>query len=194
MGESYIKFDCKQVSDNLPAEHEISGLNKLRQYLYAMGFIGALPDGDGFGNVSKKSSVGKVVVSCSKTGSIRDLSREHFACIEGYDISKNFVKYSGKLPASSEAMTHLAIYGANEKVNVVAHIHNERIWNLLISAGLKTNGNADYGTVEIAMEAYNYVLESKLSNGIFALAGHKDGIIIYAENFDKIIKLLNEYI
>lgn len=194
MSEGYIKFECRQISENKPSIDEIEDINKLRKYLYIMGLVGAMPDGIGFGNVSFKSFRGKMIISCSKTGALSDLSNEHYATIEEFDISKNRVAYSGSLPPSSETMTHIAIFEANTNIKTVAHIHNEAMWQRLISNSLNTSGNADYGTVEIAIESYHFAFNSKSACGIFALSGHKDGVVVYAENFDKIIKLLNEYI
>lgn len=193
MNEGYIKFTPICVSYEYPKESEIADLQVLRNYLKSRNLIGCLPDGIGFGNVSKRFG-DKFIISASQTGGINLLLPEHYVYINEFSISKNNVYYSGIGKPSSESLTHLAIYENKHNINIVAHFHNNKIWEKLIQTGKKTSGNADYGTIEIALEASEYVSRNSDLCDIFALNGHKDGIIAYSDNLVKILELIDKYV
>jgi hypothetical protein len=193
MSEGYIKYNTICIGNEYPTAIEIVDLQVLRNELKINNLIGMLPNGIGYGNVSKKW-YDKFIVSGSQTGGEAILNCSDYAIIHDYDIMKNTLVYSGVRPPSSEAITHLAIYEAKPKTKFVAHLHNKEIWEELIRNGQKTSGSAEYGTVEIALEAKEYVSGLPDGIGIFALSGHEDGIIAFSDELKSIILLIHRYI
>lgn len=190
--EGYIKFNCKIAGSQTPDEVDIEGINDLRSRLHSLGLIGATPEGIGYGNISRRFG-NYFIISCSATGQLPVLSEKDFAIIQAYSFQNNEVEISGFKPASSESLTHIAVYTSLEDVNIVAHIHNSRIWKHLIAEGKSTSGNADYGTVEIAMEVREYLQISTSPNQSFALAGHQDGVMIIGRNSENILQELSRF-
>jgi len=103
----------------------------------------------------------------------------------------------GPIEASSEALTHAAIYSANDKIKTVFHVHSAPIWKGMIAD--KSNFTAKgipYGTVEMARATQKCIEGKKL--GCFCMKGHEDGVVIYGENLEQVgeltLKLYNKYI
>ncbi len=193
MIEGYIKYNTICIGNEYPEAIQIVDLQVLRNDLKINNLIGMLPDGTGYGNVSKKWD-NKIIVTGSQTGGNAILNCSDYSIIHDYDILKNTLVYSGLRPPSSETITHIAIYEAKPNTKFVSHLHNNEIWNKLIINGAKTNGLSEYGTVEIALEAKEYVSGITGNAGIFALSGHKDGVIAYSDGLKSIITLIHEHI
>ncbi|MEJ5245728.1 MAG: class II aldolase/adducin family protein [Bacteroidota bacterium] len=193
MSEGYIKYNTICIGNEYPEATNIVDLQVLRNELKIKNLIGMLPGGIGYGNVSKRWN-DKFIVSGSQTGGEAILSCSDYSIIHDYDILQNTLVYSGLRLPSSETITHLAIYSAKPKTKFVAHLHNKEIWEKLIKDGFKTNGFSEYGTVEIALEAKDYVSGLSDDEGIFALSGHEDGVIAFSDELKSIIVLINKHI
>jgi hypothetical protein len=196
MNEGYIKFDYLLI-DGPPLSFDvIEDINDFRTELWDKGLLGTLPDGISFGNISKRASECLFIISGSNTGKYRILQPEHYVCITEVNINSNLLVCNGKVPPSSEALTHSAIYSALPSVNFVVHFHNSKIWAQLVNKFPTTNPKAEYGTIELAKELG---LLCKLLNpqkdNIVVLGGHRDGIVAFAENIttlrEKVVNLLD---
>ena len=109
----------------------------------------------------------------------KNLSKKHYSLVKNYEINKNSVHCEGLSKASSESLTHAAIYETNMEVNAVIHIHNKCMWNKYLNDLPTTDKKAEFGTPEIALEI------KKLANknsGIIIMGGHPEGIIVYGES------------
>lgn len=193
MIEGYIKFDAICIGNEYPDAIHIVDLQVLRNELKINNLIGMLPDGIGYGNVSKRWN-DKIIVSGSQTGGEAILSCSDYAIVHDYDILQNTIVYSGLRAPSSETMTHLAIYSVKPKAKFVAHLHNRKIWRELIRKEARTNGFGEPGTIEIALETREYVSEINDDEGIFALNRHENGVIAFSNELKRIILLINQYI
>lgn len=196
MNEGCIKFDYLLI-DGLPPPLElIEDINNFRTELWDRGLLGALPSGVSFGNISKRALECPFVISGSNTGKYRILQPEHYVCITEINVDSNLLVCSGKIPPSSEALTHSAIYSALPSVNFVVHFHNSKVWAQLLNRFPTTDPKAEYGTIELAKELS---LLCKLLNpqkdNIVVLGGHRDGIVAFAENIqtlrEKVFNLLD---
>ena len=188
MTEGYIRFNCIQTLAESPSELIIADLNTIRNYLYKMGLIGCFEDGIGFGNVSKRTDDGRFIISGSQTGGLPSLESSHYCFIDDYDIDKNIVNCSGTIKASSETMTHAAIYTALSNINYVAHIHNKCLWTAWLNKMPSTDANAEYGTPGMAHEVSRLCGIHSLNNPlIIVMAGHTDGIILASETAKRIL-------
>ena len=192
--EGYIKFDLKwdKKSVVLP-ESMLSELNNFRTTLFDLGLIGMYPDGIGFGNISIRfGNNDQFIITGSATGQLRTLTKEHFSLVTGFDIEKNTVICEGQIAASSESMSHAALYKSTYNINAVVHVHHKKIWDKYLNNLPTTPKNAEYGTIEMANEIIKL---AHVSEGIIIMGGHEEGIVSFGTTLEevtnKIIKLYN---
>lgn len=185
--DGYIKFRCEHTcadwgSKELPLCPELKqcilDLDKFRTLVYEQGFIGMYENGIGYGNLSHRFR-DKFVITASATGSAKELGIDGYTLVTGIDLDQNTVRSTGPLPASSETMTHAAIYEASPKVRCVLHIHSRILFDALKeSNALHTDENIVYGTPEMA-KAIKAIAAKHPSEGIAVMLGHDEGVIIY---------------
>ncbi|MFH2019947.1 MAG: class II aldolase/adducin family protein [archaeon] len=185
MDDGYIKFnlDWKKSSINF----DISEINTCREKLYGLGLIGAYPSGIGYGNISIR--IGKnneFIITGSETGNKKKLNIDDYSLVTSFDVDKNFVSCIGLTKASSESMTHAAIYEANLRINAVIHIHSKRLWDFLKNKTMCISKDIPYGTPEMAHAVGKLAKEN--ASGIIVMLGHVEGIISYGKNIDDALK------
>ncbi|MFT4304567.1 MAG: HAD-IA family hydrolase, partial [Candidatus Woesearchaeota archaeon] len=189
--EGYIKFDCTFNKTKPINKNKIEELNFYRQKLYDLKLIGAYKNKIGFGNISIRDKK-NIIISGSTTGNIKKLNNEHYSIITNYNIHKNKLFCKGGIKASSESMTHAAIYELDENINAVIHIHNLKMWKKYLNKLPTTSVDASYGTPEIAFEIQKLYHKGFKEKKIAVLGGHKEGIISFGkdlkEAYEKIIK------
>ena len=189
--EGYIKFNLNWEEKSFDfSDKDFHEINSCRQKLYEAGFIGAYPDGIGFGNLSVRYNKNQFIISGSATGNFKNLSKNHFALVKDFDISKNNIQYVGLTKASSESLSHAAIYNSNSEVNAVIHIHHKGMWNTYLNDLPTTDKKAEFGTPEIAIELAKL---ANLPSGIIIMGGHPEGIIAYGKTIEKAYNILIEY-
>jgi ribulose-5-phosphate 4-epimerase/fuculose-1-phosphate aldolase len=112
------------------------------------------------------------------------MSFEHLCLVAKIEIEKNTIYSLGKIAASSESMTHGAIYSANPTVNCVLHIHSRKIFDIMAAAeGCNfTEENIPYGTPQMANAVMDEVEKIGAPNGIIVMLGHDEGVISFGEN------------
>jgi ribulose-5-phosphate 4-epimerase/fuculose-1-phosphate aldolase len=189
--EGYIKFNLNWEEKSFDcSDKDFHEINLNRQKLYEAGLIGAYPDGIGFGNLSIRNNKNQFIISGSATGNFKNLSKEHFALVKDFDISKNSVHCIGLTKASSESLSHAAIYNSNPEVNAVIHTHHNDMWDTYLNDLPTTNKKAVFGTPEIALEIAKL---ANLPSGIIIMGGHPEGIISYGKTIEKAYNILIEY-
>lgn len=158
-----------------------------RQILFDLRLIGQNPNlygGAGYGNISRRvESSGKPVfwITGTQTGGLSRINSKDFSKVEKYDASANTVHSSGPVAASSEAMTHGAVYEADPGIQFVFHAHSSVIWkNAKALQLMETHADVEYGTPEMAL------CVAKLSRNpqwnrdqAFTMAGHEDGVFTF---------------
>ncbi len=179
--EGYIKFNIDWRGGPPPDAKTVAELNRWRKPLYEAGLIGEYADlGIGFGNISMRSGAGQFVISGTQTGHLDDLGPEHYALVMDYDIVANRVSCRGQVKASSESMTHAAIYELNPAITGVVHVHNAAMWNRLIDRLPTTDPDVPYGTPAMAREfARLYANTDFADKGVAIMAGHDEGILSF---------------
>lgn len=151
--EGYVKYDCTWIPARPLISLEIAELNYWRNRLYRLGLIGQYDNGIGFGNVSQRGKIDKeIIISGTNTGGIPVLNESHYTTVIDYDWKENSVTCRGTIAASSETLTHAAIYEANPQINGVIHIHHRPLWQNLMYRVPTTQENIAYGTPEMATE------------------------------------------
>lgn len=183
INEGYIKFKCLLIEGNPPTLEDLSELNECRNTLYRMGLIGMYADGIGFGNISIKKPDGRIIITGSKTGACEKLNPEDYCTIENYSFESNNVICSGAIKASSETLTHAALYECSKTIKCVIHIHSHLLWNRLINKIPTTSPEVEYGTPEMAYEIKRIFTETNAEDiKVMVMGGHKEGIICFGEN------------
>jgi ribulose-5-phosphate 4-epimerase/fuculose-1-phosphate aldolase len=178
--EGYIKFDSHWQKTEALDNAEIEILNRWRRPLYDAGLIGHYEEqGIGFGNLSVRTSAeGQFIISASQTGHISDLGAEHYALVEDFDIEQNLVTSRGAHEASSESLTHAAIYGLDPRIGAVVHVHSEALWAALKDSVPTTDAKVAFGTPEMANEFCRLWRETEFpETGIAVMAGHESGLV-----------------
>jgi hypothetical protein len=183
MDDGYIKYRVERSDGIVPESAQLGALNQARTRLFDLGLIGVYPDGIGYGNLSVRASGNQFVITASATGRHRTLHREQYCLVEAFSIEQNFVQSLGQLPASSEAMTHGAIYMANPAVHCVVHVHSRQLFDgWLSNKRLATHADIPYGTPEMAHAVSRLVINHPKLPVLFAMAGHDEGIVAYGSD------------
>ena len=195
--EGYIKFDLDwQYSDDLAQynidDTQVSDLIRIKRILQSKGMIGGFDNGINFGNVSKRISGNSFLISGTQTGCIDNIGLSHFALVSECNINRNYIKCYGSVRASSESMTHFAVYDTASQAGAIIHVHSENLWTKLIDKVPTTNRTAEFGTPEIALEIQRLIVENSLGeSGIIIMGGHPDGIITFGKDIDQAYSILN---
>lgn len=178
--EGYIKYDSDWTPGEAPDADLTSLLTNWRRPLFDAGLIGHYDDiGVGYGNLSVRAAGhGCFIISGTQTGQRTNTDGRHYALVTGYDIGGNRVSSTGPVQASSESLTHAAIYDLDESIGAVVHVHSRRLWDQLIDQVPTTGSNVSYGTPEMAQEFTRlYRDEDFADQGIAVMAGHDEGIV-----------------
>ena len=181
--EGYIKFSFAHEAAPAPAHPWLHNLMRIRDDLHEWELIGVLPEGIGYGNVSARiAGTGKFIITGSGTGLKFPIETIHFCEVVSFDIDQNRVVCRGPLPASSESMSHGAIYAARPDAGTVIHIHDRLMFRLLIQEGApQTPADAAFGTPEMA-KAVGRLAATLPPVACLVMAGHEDGIIAFGPN------------
>src|SRR5262249_48772079 len=122
------------------------------------------------------------------------LTPAQFAIVESYDIANNLVRVKGPVRASSESMTHGAVYDQGPLIRWIFHAHSPEIWRRRDPLGLpSTHPAVPYGTPEMAQEVVRLFADTSLrTTRIFAMAGHEDGVIAFGSSAGEAAQLMVE--
>ncbi len=199
--DGVIKYDRSNFTQCDPINSlEYLKLEEWRKLLFQHNLIGEYPEVKiGFGNMSQamdyghfhKSKRRQFIITGTQTGKFPDLDGRHYTRVLDFEIEKLKIQMMGPLEASSEALTHAAIYECNLEIQAIFHIHSPAIWNGMIKDKCDfTEANIPYGTVEMARATQECV--GKKSFGFFCMRGHEDGVVIYGKSLEEAGKLTME--
>ncbi len=202
MEEGVIKFNMEHKLEDLSTLLEASSylekfenLNLVRAKLHAIDMVGLLENGISFGNVSVRlpylESNNFLITACG-TGEKEVLSLKDYALVQSYAIEKNQIISCGLKKASSESLSHAAIYEANQEVNAVIHVHNAPLFQKLCQDKESCiSEKIEYGSPELAYALQE--LARKSEQGIVATKGHLDGVFLWAITIGEAFILLENY-
>ncbi len=194
--EGVIKFNCRWTATPLPADISCGELLTTRNKLFRLGGIGYdAAEQVGYGNISIRTNADHAfVISGTQTGHIPVLTEAGLSCVQQADIATNTVDCTGPAKASSESMTHAAIYQLFPQVTAVIHIHHKALWLSLMHRLPTTKASIGYGTTAMANEITRLVTEENLAvKKILVMAGHDDGIICFGDTMAEAEKVLMQY-
>ncbi len=191
MDEGYIKYKSELIAGDAPIHPLLSQLNEVRTELFDLGLIGVYSNGIGFGNLSIRSEGTQFVITGSATGSDRILSDNQYCFVQKIDVAENSVQSVGKINASSESMTHGAIYEADDTATCVIHIHSREMFDAMMSQNwLATKKDVPYGTPAMAEAIASLVESEEGRSAIFVTAGHDEGVIAYGSTIEEVKDLI----
>ena len=186
--EGYTKYECDwREAPALPSE-TIANLNAWRNRLHEQGLIGYYAEhGVGFGNLSiREGDSDMFIISGTQTGHIPRTDALHYARVTECDIGANRVHCEGPVQASSEALTHAAIYALDPAIRAVVHVHSAAMWNELIDTFPTTSRDVSYGTPEMAHEFRRLYEETDFAQqGIAVMGGHAEGIVTFGRDVEQ---------
>ncbi|MDR0304639.1 MAG: class II aldolase/adducin family protein [Chitinispirillales bacterium] len=188
MDEGYIKYQAEHEQTNnfkLSQNYVFLAqeLIKTRDYLHSLGLIGVYSNGIGFGNCSFRTKENEFVITGSATGEIKNMSLCHLCIVKNFDINKNKVYSKGAISASSESMTHGAVYSAQSAANCVLHIHSKKMFDFMKTNNHNfTEQSILYGTPAMAKAVMGEVKKINSPYGIIVMLGHEEGVISFGED------------
>jgi ribulose-5-phosphate 4-epimerase/fuculose-1-phosphate aldolase len=194
MQEGYLKFTIHLTEGDVPVSAELERLNECRTELHDLKMVGIYPNGIGYGNVSiRVGQSEKFIISGTSTGARRILPLAEYCLIDAFDLAKNEVFCTGRVRASAETMSHGVIYRTHPQVMCVLHAHDRKLFDFMLANGYpRTPESAEFGTPEIATEIASLVRAAPQPQGLFATAGHDEGIIAYGPDIAAAMRLLVE--
>lgn len=184
--EGVVKYSLEFTNKKLAFGKKYQLLEECRERLYALGLIGAYEDGLGYGNISMRvdDESEEFLITATQTGHLAKLSENEYSLVEKINYENFRTTACGKSKPSSECITHGAIYGLDKRINAVIHIHNKKLWNYMLenSSYLSTN-DTPYGTPEMVQDVVElYKSIDALSNNIFVMKGHFEGIVSFGKD------------
>ena len=176
--EGYTKYQVEWTRSGSLDDDAIADLDQWRRRLHQAGLLGHDDEHDvGYGNVSVRCGT-RFIISGTQTGHIEETGPEHYAVVTAVDIPGNRVWCSGPVQASSESLTHAAIYLAAPTVAAVVHAHDLRIWQRALQQVPTTRHDVPYGTPDMADEFRRLLGETAFADeGVAAMGGHEGGLI-----------------
>lgn len=186
--EGYVKYTSRWQPGPPVAADIAAELERWRRPLFEAGLIGIYRDlGIGFGNLSVRAPLpGQFVISGTQTGHLERTTAEHYALVTGCDIDANTVHCAGPVQASSEAMTHAAIYAIDPGIGAIVHGHSRVLWQRYLDRLPTTRADVAYGTPEMANEFGRLHVEIDFdTRGVAVMAGHEEGLISFGTTLEE---------
>ena len=188
----YIKFTCEHAATDLSPFDGLAELNAYRRKLLQLRLIGADANGIGFGNLSiRDGTTNDFYITGSATGGIAELTLANCARVVAYDFKRNWLRCVGAAIASSESLTHAAVYESDARAGSVIHCHDSKLWAALLNRAPTSSKRVGFGTPEMAYEIMRLfkVGDVRLTK-IVVMAGHEDGIVTFGKDLDEAFAVL----
>ena len=194
--EGYTKYACEWRQAPALRAAAVAELNAWRNRLHDKGLIGYYAEhGVGFGNVSiREGDSQRFIISGTQTGHVAQTDEQHYALVTACDIEANHVACEGPVQASSEALTHAAIYALDADIRAVVHVHEAGLWQELIDRVPTTSRDVTFGTPAMAREFQRLYAETDFAErGIAVMGGHDEGIVAFGDSIDQASRRILRY-
>lgn len=189
-----IKFSCERVPGDIVPFIGFAELNKCRRKLRELRLMGVDASGIGFGNVSiRNGESSRFYITGSATGGVSELTPVHYAKVVAYDFASNWLRCEGAVDASSESLTHAAVYESDPIAGAVIHGHDINLWAALLDKVPATSKGVEYGTPEMAYAVRDLFDSTDVkTKKIFVMAGHEGGLVAFGKDLDEAFGILRD--
>jgi len=187
-----VKFTCQQVAVEISRFAGFAELNRYRGKLLALGVIGVDASGIGFGNLSIRSgATSRFYITGSATAGISELTPVDYAKVVAYDFARNWLQCEGSTVASSESLTHAAVYESDPTARAVIHCHDMTLWAALLDKAPTTPQRIEYGTPEMAYAVRRlFDITDVKRRKIFVMAAHDGGLVAFGKDLQEAFQIL----
>jgi len=188
----YIKFTCERAAAEIAPFDGLAELNAYRRKLLQLRLIGVDANGIGFGNLSiRDGTTNNFYITGSATGGLPELTLTDCARVVAYDFERNWVRYDGSAIASSESLTHAAVYESDTNAGSVIHCHDSKLWAVLLNQAPTSSNAVEYGTPEMAYEVTRlFKVTVVRRRKILVMAGHEEGIVAFGRDLEEAFAVL----
>lgn len=187
-----VKFKCEQVPTEVSRFAGFAELNRYRRKLLDLEMMGVDGSGIGFGNLSVRDGTSKrFYITGAATAGIGELTPADYAKVVAYDFAKNWLRCEGSRVASSESLTHAAVYESDPTARAVIHCHDINVWAALLDKAPTTPKGVEYGTPEMAYAVQRlFEITDVKTRKIFVMAGHDGGLVTFGTNLQDAFGIL----
>lgn len=196
--KGYVQFHCEWECAGPLVEPMCSALRTWRDRLYQMKLVGVYPDGIGYGNLScRLQESDRFAITGTATGRLTHLGAEHLTEVIEYDFARNWLRCRGPVQASSESLSHAAVYRSDSTIRAIFHVHHLGLWERLAGHAPTTDPGIEAGTPEMARAVEELFRDGSLGQtGLFVMGGHREGIMTLGGTLDeagsRLLKALEE--
>jgi L-ribulose-5-phosphate 4-epimerase len=187
-----VKFKCEQVPTEISRFAGFAELNKYRRKLLDLEMMGVDGNGIGFGNLSVRDGTSaRFYITGAATAGIVELTPADYAKVVAYDFAKNWLRCEGSRVASSESLTHAAVYELDSTARAVIHCHDINLWAALLDKAPTTPKRVEYGTAEMAYAVQRlFEITDVKTRKIFVMAAHDGGLVTFGKNLQDAFEIL----
>ncbi|MGI9308934.1 MAG: class II aldolase/adducin family protein [Gammaproteobacteria bacterium] len=183
--EGVTKFTHSWHKQSVHFDNSVDDLIHWRHKLFVADLLGhdARHNVD-FGNISiRDNKPDHFIITGTQTGHHEDFSRDHLSLVTSWSLEDNSLCSEGLVAASSESLSHAALYASSIDVLAVVHTHSTPVWQQLKDNIPTTSQTIAYGTPAMAFELQRLLKESDLmQTGTAAMGGHEGGLISIGKN------------
>lgn len=193
--DGVIKYQMRWTQGDCISEEMVHEIRMVRKALFQKGLIGVGADGIGYGNLSRRCTIPMnlqqdrmqqegFLISGSQTGHLENPGPEGYSYVPEWSIPGNWVCCVGLVAASSESLTHAAVYEYSPEIQGVVHVHSPSLWKAWKNGATRTSSQVAYGTPAMAMEIrrlMRYFPEGR-QRGLVCMGGHQDGILAWGSS------------
>src|SRR5260370_11408676 len=154
--------------------------------------MGVDGNGIGFGNLSVRDGTSaRFYITGAAIAGIVELTPADYAKVVAYDFAKNWLRCEGSRVASSESLTHAAVYESDPIARAVIHCHDINLWAALLDKAPTTPNRVEYGTAERAYAIQRlFEITDVKTRKIFVMAAHDDGLATFGKNLQDAFGML----
>mgnify|MGYP001811898919 CR=1 FL=1 len=197
--EGYVKYQSFWTKAPAPHAAFAEELESWRQPLFEAGLIGEYEEHKiGYGNISIRcGEPGQFMISGTQTGHLARTDKSHYALVTSWSVHGNRVCCVGLAQASSEAMTHAAIYQLDPRIGAIVHVHSKDLWRHYMNRLPTTAPDVPYGTPGMANEFRRLYRDTEFRKTRLAvMGGHEDGLLSIGGTIEqaakRVLDLLHE--
>jgi L-ribulose-5-phosphate 4-epimerase len=187
--EGVVKYQSHWENIDSITPEDIAELDFYRHKIWQTGGIG-VTNNVGYGNISVRcaDNPAHFIISGSQTGQHERLANTQYSKVIYWKIKNNILFCQGGAQASSEALTHAALYEICSDIQTVIHIHNANFWQANLDVLPTSDKKSAYGTPEITQSVRFLFTTILLQNtnkktpilpNIIIMGGHEDGILVF---------------